>query len=405
MPGIALSGEKILQLKVRPVAESEIKQIGEALARFIARDASEAVWYRDYWPERVQLRPDFSLDMLRVGELNGQIVAHAMIEPFNLRYGSARLSVAGISKIFTERGYRKRGFSAAVMRDALAYAVETGVHLALVHGIPDYFTRFGFSPVWPEYLAEFDSAALAALETPLKLREPHIQETPSIAALYEQSWSGRVSLIRSPETWLWRMNGGDAARRVLVAVDPGGQINGYIAGRHFTGSEVEVVAATPEAVLTLLSFAGQLHLDKGLDRVRWLMPPDDPLLVYARQIVDLDLTARYRASGGWMARLIDTRTLVEALLPEIVEQARFIFPRLKPDQIIMGSHKVGMEIGLRNQPTTFAHLQQRDFIQILFGSLHPGALPLRDELAPEAVRLLEALFPVRVAALGLWDWF
>jgi hypothetical protein len=44
-------------------------------------------------------------------------------------------------------------------------------------------------------------------------------------------------------------------------------------------------------------------------------------------------------------------------------------------------------------------------MQVLFGSLRPAVLALRAQLSLPQVQLLETLFPARMAALAVWDWF
>jgi hypothetical protein len=135
--------------------------------------------------------------------------------------------------------------------------------------------------------------------------------------------------------------------------------------------------------------------------------PDDALINIASQALTVTVSARYRPDAGWMARLIDAQGLVEALLPEIVAQARTVMPELEARDLIFRCQPDRVEIGLGGRKSTHSHLNHQDFIQVMFGSLHPSALAMRAQssLHPDAVRLLEALFPPRVAALAGWDWF
>ncbi|HEX2623192.1 MAG TPA: GNAT family N-acetyltransferase [Phototrophicaceae bacterium] len=390
---------------VRAMKPGEIQKVGAGLVRAFELQDDAAHWMRHEWTVRYPQRPGVVPAMHRVGVLGDEVVAHALVEPWTLRYGGARLRVAGISKVYTDTDHRRQGYSAAVLRDALTYAIELGAHLVLLNGIPGYYSRFGFSPVFPDYAADFATDEIAQLPTPLTVREARPGDIPTMAALFERHWGGRVTFTRSPETWIWRVTRGDDARRALVICGEDDVPQGYIAGRDLLLPEVEVIADTPEAALTLFSTCGQWAQTAGLTQVRWLLPPDDALVAFAQQTVSINLSAHYEPDGGWMARLVDSQGLIDALLPELLEQGRVTLPDLTPDKLILICRAEGVEIGLRHDRSTFSYLSQRDFIQVLFGSLSPATLGLRSHLSLPAIRLLQALFPPRMAALGGWDWF
>lgn len=348
--------------------------------------------------------PGFSLPMLRLGVVNDRIVCRAFVGEYLLRYGRADLRVAGIGGVRTERRYRNRGFGRALMRDVVTYAREQGAHLALVNDTTGgYFARFGFSPVWPHYAMRFASTDAAQLPHPLRCRPPTDVDVPAMVRLYARHWDGRATFDRDPETWFWRARRGD--RHTCVAVDSGGQIQGYLAGTSPAASDVEVVADTSDAASTLLAEAGKAGIAAGHYDVRWPLPPDDALASYARELLDVTLSADYAVSGGWMARVIDMRGLLDAMLPEVVAQAGAMLPNFKASSLVFQHDSEHVWLGLSDEPDSEVALGYRDFTQVMFGSLSPDTLGKRDRLPPEAVQMLRALFPPRVAALAPWDWF
>jgi len=359
----------------------------------------------DYWLKRLPHEPGFSYAAHRVGVLDGSVVSYLGVKPYTLRYGRVNLRVAGVADVSTHPDYRRRGYAAAVLRDALAYMAEMGVHLALLNSdLPQYYDRFGFSPVWPFYYFEVSAGEAAALEPPLILREARAGDVPQMARLYRRHWEGRVAFARSRDLWMWRVLQADWGY-IRVVEDPRGQVAGYIAGDNPAGEVTEALADTLKAAVTILAEVGRLAQAAGQDTLRWLMPPDDALVSFARAVLPVTVSATYLPSGGWMARLIDTRGLVEAILPEITAQARLSDPRFDADALHFDFQPDRVKIGLRGQPSADCLLDQHDFIQIVFGSLRPAALALRGHLHPDAVLLLEALFPPRMAALACWDWF
>jgi predicted N-acetyltransferase YhbS len=389
---------------VRQAQPGDYRAAAHLVARVYYDDEHLRQQVFDYWVSRKPHEPGFDYAAHRVGLLDGKVVSYAQVKPYVLRYGSATLKVMGIGAVCTHPDVQGRGYAAAVIHDALAYMAEQGTHLALLDGVRGYYDRFGFSPVWPHYFFEVPAEEAAALESPLQLREPTIHDVPYMARLYQRHWEGRVAFIRSPEVWLWRVL--QEGRRFIRVVDDG-QVCGYLAGKDPIGPEVEVVVDSPEAAITILSECGRLCLAAGLNTVRWLMPPDDAMVAFARARVTVTVSALYKPDGDWMARLIDTRELATALLPEITSQARMADPHFDAESLHFSFHPDQVKLGLRGQDTTVCHLNHQDFIQIMFGSSRPAALALRthSRLHPDGVRLLELLFPPRMAALGWWDWF
>lgn len=390
---------------IRQAHPQEMLHVGTLIARVFGRGIPDrySILLQRYG-QNLLTRPGYHPSMSRVGLLDGRLIAHALVEPYLLRYGNAYLRVAGIGRVCTAPEFRHRGYSSALMRDALAFMAEQGVHLALLESVlSDYYTRFGFSAVWPYYYFEVESAEAARLEAPLTLRNCTVQDVPQMAALYESLWGVRVALTRSPDLWLWRVN--NPTYHIQVVENADGSICGYIMGHDLQGDKVEVLAANLEATVTLLAHCGRLYQAAGTAQIRWLMPPDDSFINYARQVISVRLSAEYPLTGGWMARLIDTGGLIDTLLPEIVTQARSIIPTLKARDLLFNCHPDVVEIGLRGQHSSMSQLNHQEFIQMMFGSLRPADLGARHQLHADAVFLLEALFPPRIAALAPWDWF
>lgn len=359
-----------------------------------------------YWLNRQPQKPGFKLEHCRVGVLDGRIISHALVHQHSLHYGQARLHIGGIGAVFTLPDYRRQGYGGAVMRDALAYMAEQGAHLALLHGITRYYSRFGFSPVWPHYTMTVSSAAAAAMDAPLHLRQAEREDIPQMAALYHKHWGGRVSFHRHQQYWLWRVLDDEPPAQVVVQLD--GRIVGYIHGalfeEHTPQGREEIVVDTPAAAMTLLAHYGRIALDNGLLQLTWHVPPDDVFIAYARQWLPVTVCAHYQPDGGWMARLIDATALVEEILSEIVAQAQadktFDVHALRFDV-----NADGVNIGLQSPPTLNITLNQRDFVPLLFGSARPSELAAQGIIPAEAISFLERLFPPRIAALGGWDWY
>ena len=313
-------------------------------------------------------------DMSRVAVDGDRITGHMTVARHTLRYGRAMLRIAAVSYDGVHTG--------ELMRDLLPTMIEQGAHLALVYDRHDVFGDFGFSAVWPEYRFEFDAAAAAALSPSRLLRPPLMQEIPLLADLYDRHWSARISLLRTAETWMQRA--GDPVR-VLPGSDS--TLDGYIVDRG--DGCVEAVVDTAPAALAVLAEAGH-HYQNGT--IRWLVPPDDALVFFARRWLDVTVSAHYPLHGGWLGRLVDAAALITELMPEISAQAgidpALLTNRCRPNTVSIGFG--GHDI----------RLDYRDFMQVMFGAVNPAMVA-----DSAGASLLQALFPPRVAALGCWDWF
>jgi len=353
------------------------------------------------WVANLPLRPGFKYNLCRVGVADDMAVSQALIEKNTLRYGNARLRVASIGKVVTHPAYRHQGYSSTLMRDTLATVAEQGAHLAFLNDLTGFYHHFGFSPVLPDTVLEVDSKAAHEMPHPLRIRHATPDDIETISRLYHRHWKNRVSFARSEEWWHWKFEA--SIDPVLVAVTQGNNIQGYV-WRENTGNQLELVCDSLPATMTLLSFLGKRMQKLGEPLIQLLIPPDDVIVSFVRQMMDFDVRVIYHHQGGWVGRIIDSTALLDALLPEIADHARRLIPDFNSDDLYLTSEADSVTIGLHSFPQYELHLSHRDFIQVMFGSLSPVTLALRDHLPLEKVRLLDVLFPPRVAAIAPLNW-
>jgi len=390
---------------VRAIQIDEIPRAADLVARVFSQSNSElrkslSHQFTQIYPNR----PNHYHRAYRGAFYKSKLVSFLYVHDFTLRYGRAALQVAAISAVCTDENYRGRGYAAAVIKDTLTYAAEQGAHMVLLYGIPDYFSRFGFSSVWPQYTLQAPTDIASGLTQSLQLRIATPDDALVMRSLYNQHWGARITVERSSALWRWRLENsrGEAA----VALDKRGRIHGYIWHEpHQLSERSEIVANSPEAIMSFLAYSGRRWQHEGKSHFVWLVPPDDMIIPYAQQILPITLQASYFPSGGWMARIIDSTAMIAELMPEIIAQARVSSRNFKPRELVLEVQPDGVEIGLKSNPDSFCRLSLRDFIQILFGSLRPATLAMREPLRQVNILLLETLFPSRVAAIAAWDWF
>lgn len=391
---------------VRPIVDDEIGHAASLVADVLS--AGDKALYRsiyERYAKDLPTRPRMIQHCYRGVVHKNQILSLAHIIDFSLRYGRAELQVIGIGMVCTHPNYRNRGYARAIIKDTLTYAAEQGAHLVVVNShLPDYFQQFGFSPVWAKYSLQASTHHASKLKQPLQLRVATPTDLPAIQQLYNRHWGMRVTAERSPALWRWRMALGRG--EAIVMVNKAHQIEGYIwhLADDFSARN-EIIANSPAAITSALAYSGRRWLAGGYDTLTWAVPPDDVIIPYAQQMLPISLSASYDPSGGWLARVIDSNALLHELLPEIIAQAQANNPQFTSSELILTIAPDGVDIGINHHPETHCHLSLRDFMQIVFGSLRPEALAVRQHLSQTHIRLLESLFPPRVAALAAWDWF
>lgn len=353
------------------------------------------------WVANLPAKPGFSYDLCRIGVIDGEVVAQVLIEKDTLYYGKAKLKVAMIGKVVTQHHHRHKGYSSALIADSLATVAEQGAHLAILNDLGGFYHNFGFSSVLPDTVLEIDSREAMEMPRPLRLRAATRDDLQDIMHLHQRHWEGRVTFRRSRDWWEWKFDA--SIDPVLVAITQANHIQGYL-WRENNGNQLEIVCDTLPATMTLLSFLGKRMQKIDEPLIQLLVPPDDTLLAFARQMMDVNVRAIYHYNSGWMARIINSTALLKALLPEIATHARTLIPNFNDRDLYLTSEADAVTLGLRNHPNYTIQLSHRDFIQVMFGSLRPESLALRDHLPTEMVQILEALFPPRIASIAPLNW-
>lgn len=391
-------------LIVRPIEEDELGQAASLVADIVFDGNEDYTKIYNTYAKKYWQHPQTTTDNYHAAFIDEQLIALAHTIDFRLRYGRAALNVVGISLVCTHPEYRQQGYASALLRDMLTAAAEQGAHLVLVNSTSStFFRKFGFSPVWARYTAQIPVEKAITLQSPLQIRVATPDDLPMMERLYKGSWGSRLTVERDMDLWRWHMTFG---RGEAVVITDEGQIKGYI--WHIAddfSNQNEVVAASPAAIATCLSYSARRWQAADKEMITWSLPPDDVIIPHARQLLPVTLSATYSPSDGWLGRIIDGRAILDELLPEIIAQAHAQDTTFDPHELILKITPDGVDIGLQHQARTHCHLSLRDFMQILFGSLRPESLAVRQALTYESVQLLNLLFPPRIAAIAAWDWF
>lgn len=272
------------------------------------------------------LWPGHCLERVRLAFRSGRIVGALRVIDVPLRIGRARLRAGGIGWVSTHPDCRNQGVCAALMADTRRYLERDRFALSLLFGIPGLYQKYGYVSAIPERSARIDLAAVPAdIECRHDARPFTDADIPGMLALFEaeeseasysivrtEAWTRAQALSRVPKTpyhadW----------QTAVCLLDGDGRYAGWLMPQVANGELVikDLGVAGEEACASLLAQAVALARERGLERLRFLVPPFHP---FARFLERLDSTheTRYFRDSDAMLAVIDAREALAAMVPE-----------------------------------------------------------------------------------------
>lgn len=273
------------KIKVRPARPADYPAVRGVIARAFGTADQANADEANLWDYLVAYHPSLRPEGVRVAEVDGQVVACTVVLPQRIRIRRDWTPGAVITLVACDPDHQNRGHGSNTVLDALAYAGDQGLALAILYGHPDYYPRFGFVPVLPGYYTTLanetlDSQAYLENQQPCMLRPATEDDVTSLAALYEE----KVSIYpcateRSAALWQWRVREKEARPHdVLVLPDRRGYA---VVTREREQNALfvhEAAASDDRAARQLLAGLLRESLDGGLAFTRLALPPDSALV-------------------------------------------------------------------------------------------------------------------------------
>jgi predicted acetyltransferase len=378
-------------------------------------------------PDRVS--PGWKVDLLD----EGRSVSRLWIVDRIVRIRGARVKVGGISTVGTEEAYRGRGLAARVMEATLALMDREGYDATLLHGIPDFYHRFGYAVCMPEYGVRIATLDAERAPGPLELRPLRVGDLPAIADLYNDGNAWRIgTAVRDPGTWKgfprsagWFMKPG-----IRVTVDGRDRVTGYVVFDDDPSRcrASEAGAVDGDALGSILRFLARRAVDLRKENVHLALPPDHPLALYARPfgcVAEIE----YPRNGGFMGRIIRFPAFLEKVAGALGREPG---PLLPEGVVLMATEYGAGSLAFRDGRGSFAALPSRGEEDCAYGPNGGGRSPegcarfgpgaffqmamgyrsARDlsaagklQATADQLDLLEAWFPLRHATMYWADRF
>ncbi len=230
-----------------------------------------------------------------------------------MRLGDVLLSVGCIGAVATHPDYRKRGVAASLMRDAIEYAKQQGIALLLLHGISNFYHRYGYANVADDIAHRISLETIKTLPaSTLSVRPAGAHDGDALLALYIRHHN-RFMRSREMQTYQFR-------QQTRLAMDSMGRACGYLI-LHNSGDQsraVEVAADSWQAAVALLQAHAELleRAPQPPAELRWPLPLDGTTYYLLADHVRLTSEVLSIPNAEWMARPASLPALVDALTPE-----------------------------------------------------------------------------------------
>ena len=153
------------------------------------------------------------------------------IVPLILCFGTAQVRADAIAGLGTEEGHRHLGYARQVMDAAIAQMAQGDAGLSFLHGIRDFYHRFGYVSAGPSYLLSMGTPVNAARTTPVGFRSRACTEEdiPAVQSLYDANMCATAAAaMRPPDGFVWtKLRASLQADECRVAEDVQGKIVAY----------------------------------------------------------------------------------------------------------------------------------------------------------------------------------
>lgn len=385
--------------EVRVARPDEHERVAELAASMYRPEARAAVQARLL--EGLRSGDFRRAELCGVYVVDDEIVGTLLAMQVDLCFGLAPVPTAGLDHLVLEPSHWGREGVQRLLDVGREVIQAAGCDLVLGFGImADYYDRWGVTPVMARYDAMLEVKRVKG--TPLRPFRPATPDDDALLTeLYANANRGRTgTVVATPGMWRGSVRRPD---HTLVRDDAFFGFYAEPEELYVTEAAAPSLAACRDLLLAMCTEArarkvAKLHLE---------LPTDHPLIRCAVPY-GIDLQERYHPTGYWMARILDVPRFFGRLRDELERRLRAAAgPRLALRLVTAEDH-VALDLDGGGSSTLDLELRLtvRDLTQLAFGYREP--LDLLDErgltLAPEAARVVQALFPREHAFVWPAPW-
>ena len=349
--------------------------------------------------------------------IDGRDVSRHTVWSYRVRIGAATFRMAGIAGVGTEPEFRMRGYARRVLQHSLQWMKAGGYDLAMLFGIPNFYTKVGFTACIRETGCTISTGNAAAAAKADRVRAYRPSDLPQVRALHHAANAALAAIaLRDADAW---MRVTDSAGKNTIVVERGRRIAGYAAaggGNWYADMMArnnpsklivpELACTDWAAADSLLAELGRRAREAGNDEIMFLVPATGPFMesCFERGGRSFEYIT---PNGGGMARIIDFARFCRHIAPELrrrlqastLPATRVVLPimtELGGMIIVAGSGNLRVEAA-DALPSGCINIPQPVLTKLAFGYDEPDRLLARSGvwLKPAQRQLLCTIFPRR----------
>ena len=334
-------------------------------------------------------------------EVGGELVSELWVVDVTVRAWGAELRSAGIAGVGTPNPHRMKGYARRLMEACERFTADRGYEISTLFGIPDFYHRFGYATICPEYEIRIDLDALEMDGPSASLEEVRRSDWNAIARLCNAAYAALDgTVVRHEGAWRGPRQGSnwDRTPQALVSRDAHGRPAAYaVVDNELTDGCLvlsDAVASDDAAGEALALDLAELARSRGVSALLARLHPDaglGPLLTrYSGPAV-----ATRPDNAGYMARIVDLEAVLKKCTPVLASRAsacNLPVPETLHVRTDIGDGRIALG---GNSPPADLNIDRTGLVQLLFG--YHSLKKLRETGTAHASgvsdEVLAALFP------------
>ncbi len=313
-----------------------------------------------------------SVDRLWI-EADGELVSQLWVVDVTVRAWGAELRSAGVAGVGTPEPHRMKGYARRLMEACERYSADRGYPISTLFGIPDFYHRFGYASVCPEYEIRIELDALETDGPTASLEDLQPSDWDPIARMCNAAYGSLDgSVVRREGAWRGARQGTDWFKKpqALVSRDAHGQPAGYaVVDTELTDgclSVSEAAARDDAAGRALASGLAEMVRSRGATGLLASLHPGTglgPLLTRLGGAVEVTRPD----DAGYMACIVDLDAMLQRCTPALVDRAAA--GELPLPETLQVKTDIGhgcIALGGQSPPAELS-IGRRGLVQLLFG--------------------------------------
>lgn len=251
----------------------------------------------------------------------GKLIGLVRIVERRIWIGDAPISYAGISSVSVHADWRRKGIASDLMEYAIQEMQKRKIPFSLLYGrraVDGFYTKYGYYGIGQYRTCELLLNSIGKKHDRVLTA---IRYSPRFAHFLSKEYNRMYrtlpgSIVRDRGVWRYLLTRTQESKTptIFILLDRSSKRPiGYYVSKENTISEC---AAPKQWFNALLSYIYQ-HGIKKLE-----LHPKHPFDRYLRHSVNTITHERFALDGGYMARVIDWKLLLEKILPILVARAK-----------------------------------------------------------------------------------